>query len=77
MLESGREPVRWRGPAGAMAALALMLSAAGCGGPSEGNLPPPKAATPEEMKDAAASVEAGRPKMPNEKGGKYARPPGL
>ncbi|MBX6313991.1 MAG: hypothetical protein IRY99_13900 [Isosphaeraceae bacterium] len=42
--------------------LGLSLIAGCWGGRPEGDLPPPRVATPEERDQAAAEVEAGRPK---------------
>ena len=42
--------------------LLLSLAAAGCGGPLEGNLPPPVPASPEQMKAAIERTSAGAPK---------------
>ena len=63
-------------------AILVMVAPVGCGGTPSDNLPPPVAATEDELKNAAASVEAGRPTFPdsrkvNPSKGGYAAPPGV
>jgi hypothetical protein len=56
-----RRRAGWAPALALISPLLLLAGAAGCGGPPEGNLPPPVAASPEQMKSAIERTSAGAP----------------